>query len=173
MRFVLLIDALVGALEQELDLLAVLPPERYSEPSAGYFTSSVGQHIRHNLDHIASFFYGLPHRRIDYESRERRPDIEVDPKEAACCIRAYVGHLQAMKSAADIGLEVREEDGSSLENAQWQRSSLARELQFLLGHTVHHNALIAQIVYRLDLPLPKGFGVAPSTERHQSAQAGA
>jgi hypothetical protein len=38
----------------------------------------------------------------------------------------------------------------------------------LLGHTVHHNAIIAMIVDRHGLKLPQGFGVAPSTQRHQA-----
>jgi hypothetical protein len=48
----------------------------------------------------------------------------------------------------------------------WTRSSIARELQSLLSHTVHHYALIA-IALRLQGIEPSAeFGVAPSTLEH-------
>lgn len=173
MSFASLIDELTCALNQELNLLKIISAEDYAMSGAGYFSSSLGQHVRHNLDHIASFFYGLPHGRIDYESRERRAELEEDPDEAERCLKDYLTKLEGLKGEADHPLEVRQEDGQTLANAVWQQSSIAREIQFLLSHTVHHNALIAQIAERMGLQLPTGFGIAPSTLRHQAAQANA
>lgn len=42
-------------------------------------------------------------------------------------------------------------------------SSLPRELQFLLSHTVHHYALIATMNAVAGVETPEDFGVAPST----------
>jgi uncharacterized damage-inducible protein DinB len=43
-------------------------------------------------------------------------------------------------------------------------SSVARELAFVISHTIHHNAQIALLAHRLgSRRLPPGFGVAPST----------
>jgi hypothetical protein len=45
----------------------------------------------------------------------------------------------------------------------WSYSSIGRELQFLLSHTIHHYALIA-LALRLQGYEPSAeFGVAPST----------
>ena len=53
-------------------------------------------------------------------------------------------------------------------------SSLARELQYNLEHTIHHAALIKIGVLSLvpDAVLPDTFGVAPSTVRYKSQSAG-
>jgi len=43
-------------------------------------------------------------------------------------------------------------------------SSVARELAFVVSHTIHHNAQIALLAHRLGSSrLPRRFGVAPST----------
>ena len=45
-------------------------------------------------------------------------------------------------------------------------SSLARELQFLTSHTIHHFAVIALILRAMDVEVDREFGVAPSTLRY-------
>jgi hypothetical protein len=45
-------------------------------------------------------------------------------------------------------------------------STVARELQFLLSHTVHHYALIALILRLQGFEPGEEFGVAPSTLAH-------
>ncbi|MEP0552783.1 MAG: hypothetical protein ABJE29_00430, partial [Balneola sp.] len=52
----------------------------------------------------------------------------------------------------------------------WSVSSIRRELQFLVSHTVHHYALIGLILKTMDVEVPEDFGVAPSTLKHESEQ---
>jgi len=52
----------------------------------------------------------------------------------------------------------------------WVFSNLARELQFLASHTVHHYALIALTLTALGVPVDADFGMAPSTLRHAERQ---
>jgi len=47
-------------------------------------------------------------------------------------------------------------------------SSVKRELQFLVSHTLHHYALIALQLKQQDQPVQPGFGMAPSTVRFQA-----
>jgi hypothetical protein len=47
--------------------------------------------------------------------------------------------------------------------ADWSQSSLKRELQFLVSHTVHHYALIKELLRRTGFDAGTEFGVAPST----------
>jgi hypothetical protein len=49
------------------------------------------------------------------------------------------------------------------DSSVWAASSLARELQFTLSHTVHHYALIALILRLQGFAPPADFGVAPAT----------
>lgn len=167
MRFDSLTDAIQSALQQELDILDALSADQYSAVSCGPFTSSVGMHIRHNLDHFEAFFLGLPNGQVDYESRGRNTMIEELPEVAGETLQRYMKQLDALRSAdTDEALLVREESEAGTEARRWLASSIGRELQFLLGHTVHHNALIAMIVHGHGLDLPASFGVAPSTQRY-------
>ena len=46
------------------------------------------------------------------------------------------------------------------------RSTIARELAFVLSHTIHHNATIRGMVIALGLSAPASLGYAPSTLAH-------
>jgi len=168
MRLHSLIDALQEALRQELSLLSALSPEQYRASAEGHFSSSVGMHLRHNLDHLEAFFNGLAADAIDYESRSRSGQVEDLPEVAEDVLHRFISKLETLRRQSERSLQVREESEAGAEERRWLTSSLGRELQFLLGHTVHHNAIIAMIVDRHGLELPRSFGVAPSTQRHQA-----
>jgi len=38
---------------------------------------------------------------------------------------------------------------------------------YAVVHAIHHYALISVMCHLLEIPLPEGFGVAPSTLKHQ------
>jgi uncharacterized damage-inducible protein DinB len=44
-------------------------------------------------------------------------------------------------------------------------STLARELAFVLNHTIHHQAMIGLLASLHGCDVPDGFGYAPSTPR--------
>lgn len=52
------------------------------------------------------------------------------------------------------------------ESDLWHTSSVGRELQFLVNHTVHHFAMIRGICQRAGNELDPDFGMALSTLRH-------
>jgi len=53
-------------------------------------------------------------------------------------------------------------------NSEWTESSVRRELQFLLSHTIHHYALMVAIGQAHGFKeFERGFGVAPSTIKFQ------
>lgn len=170
MRLDSLIDALQEALRQELSLLTTLTPEQYRASAEGHFRSSVGKHLRHNLDHFEAFFRGFDSGQIDYESRSRSGRIEDMPGLAEEALNGYTMELENLRGRNEAALQVREESETGAEERRWLDSSIGRELQFLLGHTVHHNAIIAMIADRHGLELPERFGVAPSTQRHEAQQ---
>jgi len=169
-----ILAALIEVLEQEQSLLSELDPEVYTAPGTGAFRSSIGAHIRHNLDHFTSFFAGLPDGRIDYEARRRDDGIARSPEHALADIQKHTTALEGLmqnEPESDF-LHVREESESAAEGElRWLDSSVGRELQFLLGHTVHHHAIIALLLAQQGFELPEGFGVAPSTQRHERRQA--
>lgn len=172
MRFKSLITALTDVLEQERILLGSLEVSIYTAPGTGAFSSSIGAHIRHNLDHFTSFFDGLERGRIDYEARRRDDGIARSPEHALADIERHLVALEALSDAPEQHIAVREENDSGNKTLNWLDSSVGRELQFLLGHTVHHHAIIALLLSQHGVPLPVGFGVAPSTQRYERRHSG-
>lgn len=163
-----LIEILIESLNQELNLLSMLSAEQYTAPGRGPFRSSIGQHIRHNLDHFESFFNGLDTSAIDYESRGRSELVSESTDYAIGRIEFFQKQMRRIGVLDTESVLVRKEDGSMGDDMRWVDSSIGRELQFLIGHTVHHHAIICFMLADFGIRQPDGFGVAPSTQRHNA-----
>lgn len=147
----------IACIEQGLALLRRLSPAQYVAPQEDCFNSTLGGHIRHNLDHYTCFLDGLPASRVNYDARNRDPLVETDPAYAAGRLEAAARGLAAVAPADFLReLAVKTDTGSEADPAQaWTRSTGRRELQFLLSHTIHHYALIAIICHHM------GVGLTP------------
>jgi uncharacterized damage-inducible protein DinB len=157
----------VAALRQGIELLAGLSSEAYARRTPACFNSSAGGHLRHVVEHYLSFLQGTETGEIDYEARARDPLIESDPRYAAAQLEAIGERLERLQ--ANRELRVRAECAPA-DVTTWGGSSVVRELEFLLSHTVHHYALIGVICQLGGHTLPKDFGMAPSTLRYLQAQ---
>jgi len=166
-----LVEANIACLTQGAELLASITPDQYQHASSRCFNSTIGGHIRHNLDHYEQFCTGLASGHIDYDGRERDRMVETDPAVARQVSLQLIKALSSiMETSAGQDLTVKMDDGKG---AEWSRSSPRRELQFLLSHSIHHYALIVAIGAECGLSdFPHGFGVAPSTRRHRTVSAG-
>ncbi|MEC7231584.1 MAG: DinB family protein [Planctomycetota bacterium] len=159
-------------LRQGKELVTVLDGPAFTAKSPALALSGVGPHLRHVLDCYRRFLDvledpGEPGRtlRIDYDVRERDPRLETDPHHAVATLSQTMNRLRAVSSAElDRPLEVRSE-GSS-----WVPTTVARELQSLVSHTIHHFALIAVVLRCQGRDPGPEFGVAPSTLRHWESQ---
>lgn len=166
------IRANVTVVQQGLHLLTTLDPVGYATRDPAVFNSTVGGHLRHVLEHYTSFLDGLEGNAIDYEKRARDPLIEQNCAHGRVQLAGVAARLEALLAdSADRSVQVRMENPPDPDTAAWSLSSLSRELEFLLSHTVHHYALIAVICTRLGHQPAADFGMAPSTLRHQAAQA--
>ncbi len=155
-------------LEQGVTLLETISDRAFTHVDARHHTSGVGPHLRHNLDHYRSLLDGAPTGRVDYDARERDPRLETDRQFTIGFIQdigRQLSHLAALD--ADTPLAVKMDCGDGTE--QWALSTLARELEFLVSHTVHHYALVAMILRLQNIQPPADFGVAPSTLRYQQS----
>ena len=139
-------------------------------------TSSAAKHVRHVLNHYDALIK-INSGVVDYETRERGTEIERDRHIAlAACERVMAtleGWLNDLPVAKELRVErlIRFSDGH-IGSASYA-SSLARELDFVHQHTVHHFALIAVILRREGMTVPAEFGMSPSTLRFQAANADA
>ncbi len=150
---------------QAVDLVRNLHSEAYSATSPDAPGASIGSHIRHNIDHYKSFLEQVEVGKIDYDDRSRETAAETDPGVAFQRLHSIGSALQKLGEAdLEAAVEVKMDSGSSTE---WSGSTLRRELQFLLSHSVHHYAIIAMICRAQDIAVPEDFGVAPSTLKYR------
>ena len=164
-----LLAANLSCLRQGISFLESLPEPLYSRPCNDLFESSIGTHMRHNLDHFACFVLGVGSGRIDYDARKRNECLETNPAEAIILMEWLLQSLQLLEGR-DLGEQITicMDDGGE---SAWSSSSLRRELQFLLSHTIHHYALIVAIATRHGhRQFPENFGIAPSTIHHLAAE---
>jgi uncharacterized damage-inducible protein DinB len=167
-----LVDANLYYLEQASRLLSLLGDSGYAATDEAFFDSSIGQHLRHCLDHYRSFLEGAAEGRINYDKRDREIGVERSTAGALYCLEGVRSDLQYLKTQrlrANQRTRVRMDYGD--EECAWQESTFGRELQFLISHTVHHFAMISGIARRMGVVLDPSFGVAPSTLRYR-AEAG-
>lgn len=132
--------------------------------------ATIGQHVRHTIDHYAAALAALYGRPIDYDHRERGTNIEGDRAAAINRLDELAGIIRAVtvqRSASVVRVRVMIDSGSG-EEAE-HASTLGRELAFAAHHAVHHHAMIAAIVRDFGLDVPPGFGKAPSTLHHESS----
>jgi uncharacterized damage-inducible protein DinB len=165
----LLADDNIGYLQQGIDLLNSLDDATYTRATPSTYGNPLGGHLRHCLDHYTNFLAGLAAGQIDYDARQRDPKIESDRTFAVQKMKELVRELKALK--ADSPLQVKMDCGDESDEASWwSESTVRRELQFLVSHTVHHYALIKLILKFQGQDTGPAFGVAPSTLRYNESQ---
>ncbi|MEM9290099.1 MAG: DinB family protein [Acidobacteriota bacterium] len=170
----LLVRQNAAFLRQGRDLIASLDDERYRAPSPPQLTGGgIGAHFRHCLDFYSCFLAGLESGRIDYDARCRDTSVASERDLAIQRIDEILHQLEhnvAQRSGGEV-LEVSlDNPGGQETDTLWSRSSLLRELQSLVSHTVHHYALISMLLKATGHQPESGFGVAPSTLDHEKRQ---
>ena len=155
----------IGFLHQGESLIRRLEEGLFTGASELVPGGTVGSHFRHCLDFYVSFLRGLETGNVDYDSRDRTPQWETSPERALGALARVVQDLEVLRAEDALRpLQVRG-DGPQDEEG-WSRSSVGRELQYLLSHTIHHYAIIGFILRAQGFEPGPDFGVAPSTLRH-------
>jgi len=154
---------LVGLLEQLRDVVALMPKGMYVAQPAARVSGSIGQHVRHCLDHVSAFTAAVSGEALSYDQRLRGTTLEIDPRTAVDEIERLFVRLERLPpTSLDHQLTL-----SSLVDVRLppvtMRTTIARELAFVVQHTIHHCALIAVLVEWQGGRVPNGFGLAPST----------
>ena len=161
-----LIIANIHFLDQAERLVSGVANRTYTSPVGNFYSSTLGQHLRHCLDHYRSFLSGLGDGRIDYDSRERSRELECSTEFAICEITGIRDELcRLTDDDLPSGVLVKLDCGAG--SSDYQPSTPGRELQFLVSHTVHHFAMVGGLCSCLNIQVEQGFGVAPSTLRHR------
>lgn len=155
-----LVQMLIAQLRSAADLISRLDEAAYSD-GAG----SIGAHIRHNLNFVEAVVEAASTRSIDYSQRTRDRRIETERLAAAAKINELIARIKGTSLDLAMPLTIRSEVDAAIIHS----SSLGRELEFVISHTIHHHALIKERLQQLGIEPDEQFGVAPSTLEYRKA----
>lgn len=131
--------------------------------------ANIGAHFRHCFDFVDCLILGIENGKIDYNKRERNLQVETDCKKGLAKIDETIEMLKTL-AVLDFSqtILVRHERASDVTNEKsWCVSTLAREVEFLQSHTVHHYAIIGFKLANLGIKVDENFGVADSTLKYR------
>ena len=159
---------LTSLLDQMATMLMDVPVSVYTARPLPGVSGSIGEHVRHALDHIAAVAGARFPEALTYDRRERGTAVESDTGAALRAIWRLKAAL-TMVDGTNIDQSITVTAVLSHGDAPVSmRSTLRRELAFVISHTVHHQALIAMLLAVAGRQVPDSFGLAPSTPRRAS-----
>jgi hypothetical protein len=167
-----LIDSAVETLAQGEALLTEITDEAYTRKMAVAFDASIGGHFRHCLDHFRAVLDSATHGDLNYDHRERGTPVENDRFAALNVTREVREGFERLDASVLLRpLSVTCKTSYTTNGSQVAPSTVGREIMYSVAHAVHHYALIGIMGCLMGLKLPPGFGVAPSTLKHQNETA--
>jgi len=106
---------------------------------------------------------------LNYDHRERGTLIESDRFAGLNATRALrEDYQQLSEGCLERELDVTCKTSYAASDSQVSPSTVGREIMYVVAHAVHHYALIGIMGGLMGLKMPVGFGVAPSTMKHQA-----
>ena len=166
-----LIESAIEILRQGETLLQTLDDDTYTRRLPAVFTSAIGGHYRHCLDHFQCLLDGVAVGEVNYDHRRRDARIENDRAFAlAETRRLEEACARIPRAALELPLNVCSKVSYEGETPLVCASSYGRELMYGVAHAIHHYALLAVMCGLLRVRVPFGFGIAPSTLQHQAEQ---
>ena len=158
-------NSYVDIIEQAVSLLDDISLADYQEVLTPHFSSSIGGHIRHIVDHFLALKQASTSGEINYNKRNRHADLEQFPQSAIATCESITAWLEETRSTQLLNQRVlvtRDIDISHTKGTTCE-STLERELVFVASHAIHHYALIRIIRNMQGKALPEFFGYASST----------
>ena len=155
--------ALCRLLDELARLLEEIPPPVYRAPFVNAVSGSIGEHVRHCLDHVTALVAATPSTPLSYDTRSRGTRTETEPTIAVQEIAMLRSALEAWPARSIDEPIVVSGVLSPTSSAMTTWSTLARELAFVVSHTIHHLAIIGVLLVVYGHPVPERFGYSPST----------
>jgi uncharacterized damage-inducible protein DinB len=157
--------ALWRLLDELETLLMEVVPDVYCARFATDVSGSIGEHVRHSLDHVSALLTADRSATLSYDRRHRGTAVETDVSEALRQIQQLKDALNAWSTRSlDEPIRVTSMISPSADAVTgW--STLARELAFVVSHTIHHQAINGVLLAIHGRVVPERFGHSPSTPR--------
>lgn len=163
-------DENIAYIKQAIHLLKSIEDSAFTFSNPPLYQSGVGPHLRHCIEYYQSFGNNWKSGRIDYDERQRNNDIETNRQTAINEMECIIESLSEI-SEGDINRTIQTKmDCDDEDECPWCASTIKREFQFLISHTIHHFALIAIILKDQGIAPHEDFGVAPSTIKYRNSQ---
>lgn len=141
-------------------IIRQLTVSQYAQRSKLPHEPSIGRHIRHILDHYLQLLEAIKKGKLDYALRTREAAVETQPEVALTRIATIREALHAFGSPYSHPLVYQSATAP-------MASNLARELDFVCSHTIHHLALINIILTELGLDIEFATGIHSSTLEYE------
>jgi uncharacterized damage-inducible protein DinB len=161
-------NSYIDVVDQAISLLDDISLSDYQQILTPHFSSSIGAHIRHIVDHFLAVKNADAKTGINYNKRNRHSDVEQFPQAATAACAELSNWLQEICSNQLLNNKVlvTTEIDIGHNRSTTCESTLERELVFAASHAIHHYALIRIIRKMQGKELPKFFGYAPATITH-------
>ena len=159
------VQPLLALLDEMRQMIERMDDDTYTLPAPGRVSGGVGSHVRHCLDHVGVLVHAARTGICEYDRRRRGTDVERCRAAAISQIGRLCEQLVAFDDAQlDDPLLVETQidpKGAMI----LTRSSMCREVAFVVSHTIHHNAIVAQLLRARGDDVGDRFGLAPATPR--------
>ncbi len=157
-------------LDQLCVAIAKLTQDQYAK-SIKVEVSSIGGHVRHVIEFYQALFTALRSPvggELCYDKRQRTLLLETSKDAALQELSTIQADILAMPNKDfDITMSSIVEPNAPMIK---MRTTLQRELFYLLDHTVHHMALIKMLAEQYGVLVSKNFGLAQSTQAHENSK---
>lgn len=165
----MLLDATRLNLNQLINLLDQLTETEFTSKLDILSKSSIGMHIRHIIEFYQCLIFAVEGNVVDYDGRKRDCLLENDKSTCVEAIKSIIRSLNVFNTDRALTLYCDYSHEDTNENVLKIQTSMLRELQYNLEHTVHHMAIIRIGVNSLSTTaeLDTAFGVASSTIRNK------
>lgn len=157
-----------------LQMASVAQP--YAGNRANTYGEHIGAHLRHIIEHYETLVNALTCSEscsdraciVDYDARQRDPDLESDPAVALNRIASLQRTFEAITDPMmERSVDVHTRGGLQGQHNFSTRSSVARELMFLNSHATHHFAILQGYARQRGETLGAGVGRAPATVAYE------
>jgi hypothetical protein len=153
----MLVQIVKQNLSENIDFLLQLTNEEMTLPFPELDNASIGEHMRHIIELLGLLVDNYHIGCINYDKRKRDIILQTDKKEAIKILEKYRSEIDKPNRSLSL-------THNCFSSTELLETNYFRELLYNLEHSIHHQALIKVVLYRLPhIKIPNSFGIAPST----------
>lgn len=157
--------------DQLVNFIESLDETDYQHLAKPWFSSSIGQHLRHIVDLYLALVNGAELKSIDYDAKRRGSPIETSRDlglSELVKIRVWLCEISTEEMDQDILIST--ETALSFQHLEVFKSSFGRELCFASSHLIHHLAIMGAIAKMSGVKVESNLGLAPATATYTREQ---